>query len=172
MTLSPGRRTAIVRALGLVIAACYALFIVWLYARQPKTMAEVTGGLTASVGVYQIDRASFDEGMRFFRADHFAEARSAFARADPAKQDAVTQFYIAYSLVRQGWGRVYSDDALYQQARQVLAHAVTVAPGGKIVVQDAALTMPSSDELQAEIDRGLTRDASDFNPMRVFRTRP
>lgn len=172
MTLAPGRRSAIVRALGLAITAVYALLIIWLYARQPKTIAEVTGGLTASVGVYQIDRASFDEGMRFFKADRFAEARTAFARADPAKQDAVTQFYIAYSLVRQGWGRVYSDDALYQQARQTLDRAVAVAPGGKIVVQDAALTLTSSDELKAEIDRGLTRDASDLNPLRMFHARP
>jgi hypothetical protein len=160
------------RVLGLTLSLLYATFIVWIYARQPKTIAEVTGGLTASVGVYHIDRASFDEGLTFFRSDRFMEARSAFARADPAKQDSPTQFYIAYSLVRQGWGRVYSDDALYQQARQVLEHAVAIAPGGKVVVDDANLTLKSSDELKAEIERGLSRDASDLNPMRLLRARP
>jgi tetratricopeptide (TPR) repeat protein len=160
------------RIIGLTASLLYATVIVWVYARQPKTMAEVTGGLTASVGAYQIDRASFDEGLRFFRADRFAEARSAFARADPARQDAPTQFYIAYSLVRQGWGRVYSDDALYQDAKRTLDYALTIAPQGKIIVDDPGLRLKSSDELRAEIDRGLTRDASDLNPMRLFRERP
>jgi tetratricopeptide (TPR) repeat protein len=160
------------RIIGLTLSLLYATFIVWLYARQPKTVAEVTGGITASVGVYQIDRASFDEGLRFFRADHFPEARSAFARADTAKLDATTQFYIAYSFVRQGWGRVYSDDGLYQEAKRTLEHAVAVAPQHKIIVDDAGLSLKSSDELKAEIDRGLTRDSSDLNPLRLFRERP
>lgn len=160
------------RIIGLTLSLLYATFIVWVYARQPKTVAEVTGGITASVGVYQIDRASFDEGLRFFRSDRFAEARTAFARADTAKQDATTQFYIAYSYVRQGWGRVYSDDALYRDAKRTLEHAVAVAPQHKIIVDDAGLMLKSSDELMAEIDRGLTRDASDLNPMRLFEKRP
>ena len=46
----------------------------------------------------------------------------AFARADPAVRDARTQFYIAYSYYRQGWGRLYHDDALYAEgARRSIA---------------------------------------------------
>ena len=160
------------RASGVVLTLGYAAMIVWIYAHQPRTFAEVTGGLGASVGVYRIDRVSFDEGLRFFHADRFAEARSALDRADPAKQDAVTQFYIAYSFLRQGWGRVYSDDTLLGHARVALDRAVLVSPTHRVQVDDANLTLKTSDELKAEIDRGLTRDASDFNPLRLFNKRP
>jgi hypothetical protein len=161
-----------IRVTGLVAALGYTAVIVWLYANQPRTLAEVTGGLGASVGVYRIDRVSFDEGLRFFRNDRFVEARSALERVDPAKQDAVTQFYIAYSYLRQGWGRVYSDDALLRQARTAVDRAIAVSPSGRVQVDDQTLTLRTSDELKAEIDRGLTRDASDFNPLRVFGKRP
>jgi hypothetical protein len=31
--------------------------------------------------------------------------------------------------------------------------------------------MRSADELRAELQRGLTREADDFNPLKLFRTR-
>ena len=162
-----------IRAIGLVLMLAYAGVIVWMYAKQPKTIAEVTGGLTATVALYRIDQASFDAGLAFFHQDKFAEARTALERADPAKQHGVTQFYIAYSYVRQGWGRLYSDDALYKQARTALQRAVEVSPGGKVQVDDdPSLTLKTSDELKAEIDRGLTREMADFNPLRLFDKRP
>ena len=102
-----------IRALGLFLSLAYAALIVWLYAAQPQTMAEVTGGLASQVGVYRIDEQAFGDGLAFFRRDAFVEARAAFAPADPAQRDARTQFYIAYSFYRQGWGRVYNDDALF-----------------------------------------------------------
>ena len=49
--------------------------------------------------------------------------------------------------------------------------AIALAPGGRVVVDDPDLQMHSADELRAELQRGLTRDASDFNPMRVFKAR-
>jgi hypothetical protein len=162
----------LIRSLGLVLTLAYGSLIVWTYANQPRTVAEMTGGITASVGVYRIDRASFDDGLRFFHGDKFLEARSAFARADPAKQDATTQYYIAYSFLREGWGRVYNDEALLKQAQAALEHAIEVAPGGRIVVADPNLTLATSDELRAEIARGLTHDASDLNPFKVLRRRP
>jgi hypothetical protein len=162
-----------IRAIGLVLTLVYAGVVVWMYAKQPKTIAEVTGGLTATVALYRIDQTSFDQGLAFFHKDQFVEARTALERADPAKQHGVTQFYIAYSYVRQGWGRLYADDALYKQARVTLERAVTVSPGGKVQVDnDPSLALKTSDELKAEIDRGLTREAADFNPFRVFDKRP
>jgi hypothetical protein len=162
----------LIRSLGLVLTIAYGSVIVWTYATQPRTVAEMTGGITASVGAYRIDRASFEDGLRYFHSDKFLEARSAFARADPAKQDATTQFYIAYSFLREGWGRVYNNAALLQQAQITLEHAIEVAPAGRIIVTDPNLTLTSSDELRAEIARGLTHDSSDFNPLKVFRRRP
>ncbi len=102
--------------------------IVRVYVRQPATLPEVAGSLTASVGAYRIDQTRFDAGLAFFRKDQFVEARDAFAQADPARQDAAVQFYIAYAYLRQGWGRVYADDGLYKAGQATLAHARSLAP--------------------------------------------
>lgn len=161
----------LLRPLGLVLACVYAAIIVWLYASQPQTMAEVTGGLAAEVGAYRVDPQAFEDGLAFFRRDLFEEARAAFNRADPAGRDARTQFYIAYSYYRQGWGRLYNDDALFKQGLAAVDRAIALAPGGRLVVEDDNLGMKSADELRAELRRGLERDASDLNPLRVFDTR-
>lgn len=149
----------------------YAVVIVWVLLTQPRTVASVTGGLAASVGLYHIDPAAFEEGLRLFRADQFVEARLAFARADPASRDATTQFYVAYSYYRQGWGRVYNDDELFGHALAALDRADAAAAGGRVAVEDRTLGFATSDELRAELQRGLTREASDLNPLRLFRSR-
>lgn len=161
----------VIRAGGLAFAILYATLVVWLYSAQPQTMAEVTGGLTSQVGAYRIDAQAFDDGLAFFRRDQFDEARAALARADPAQRDARTQFYIAYSYYRQGWGRVYHDDRLFGLGLEAVDRAIALAPGNRLVVADDNLGMSSADELRAELQRGLTRDASDFNPMRLLRER-
>jgi hypothetical protein len=165
------RSPRIVRAAGLVLSIAYATAIVWAYVRQPQTLEEVRGGLTASVGAYRVDRAALEEGLQFFRKDQFREARLAFERADPAHRDPTTQFYVAYSFYRQGWGRVYADDALYRQGLEALARATAAAPEHHVVVADTTLGLRTSEELQAELERGLTRDWSDLNPLRVFKER-
>jgi hypothetical protein len=164
-------RESTARMVGLATVIAYAIFIVWLYVQQPQTVAEMTGALTATVGAYQIDRQAFDDGLRFFRGDQFDAARLAFERADPAHQDPRTQFYIAYSCYRQGWGRVYSDDALFARGLEAVDRAITLADHGRIVVDDPDLQMRSADELKAELQAGLRRDASDYNPLKVFRRR-
>jgi hypothetical protein len=165
------RRDRVIRSAGFVGALAYAAAVAWLLVTQPRTVASLGGELAASVGLYQIDRVSFEEGLGFFRQDRFEEARIAFARADPAGRDATTQFYVAYSFYRQGWGRVYNDDALFRQGLEALDRAVADSPSGRVVVADPGLGMRSSDELRAELARGTTREASDFNPLRVFRSR-
>lgn len=160
-----------VRAGGLAGAVLYAVAIVWMYSAQPQTVAEVTGGLTSTIGAYRIDQQAFDDGLAFFRKDQFEEARAALGRADPAGRDALTQFYIAYSYYRQGWGRVYNDDALFARGLEAVDRAISLAPGNRLVVDDPQLDMRTADELRAELQRGLVRDASDFNPMRLLRQR-
>ena len=164
-------REPAIRGAGLVLAIVYAGVIAWLYASQPQTVAQVTGGFASMVGAYRIDAQAFDDGLKFFRRDQFPEARAAFARADSAERDARTQFYIAYSYYREGWGRVYNDDVLFGRGIVAVDKAIAVAPGGRLVVDDPDLRMHSADELRAELQRGVTRDASDFNPLKVFRTR-
>lgn len=164
-------REAGLRGAGLAASIAYAAAIAWLYVTQPQTVAQVTGGFTAAVGAYRIDQQSFEDGLRFFRAGQFVEARAAFARADAAERDARTQFYIAYSYYRQGWGRLYNDDELFAKGVAAVDKAIALAPGGRLVVDDVDLQMRSADELRAELQRGLTREPDDFNPLKVFRTR-
>jgi hypothetical protein len=160
-----------VRAFGLVLAVCYATFTVWLYIRQPQTLGEVTGALTATVGAYRINQQAFDDGVDLFHREQLAAARAAFERADPAGQDARTQFYIAYSYYRSGWGRVYQDNELFKKGLAHADKAIALAPGHRLIVEDPEIAMHTADELRAELDEGLRIEASDFNPMRVFRQR-
>jgi tetratricopeptide (TPR) repeat protein len=169
MLILMGERT--VRLCGLALAMIYASFVVWLYVRQPQTLAEVTGGLTATVGAYRIDQQAFDDGLALFRRDEFEAARAAFERADPAGQDARTQFYIAYSYYRSGWGRLYQDNEHFKMGLARVDQAIALAPGHRLIIDDPELYMHSADELRAEFAEGLRIEASDFNPMRMFRKR-
>jgi hypothetical protein len=164
-------RESVVRSIGLTTSLAYGGLAVWLYATQPQTFAQVSGGLTSMIGAYTIDQQAFDDGLRFFRADKFPEARASFGRADRAQRDARTQFYIAYAFYREGWGRTYDDDALFRQGVAAVDRAIAIAPNGRLVVDDTDLQMHSADELRAELQRGLTVEASDFNPLRVLRKR-
>jgi tetratricopeptide (TPR) repeat protein len=160
-----------IRAAGLVLVTAYAVLVGWLFAQQPASLAEAGGGLSSIVGAYRINQQAFDDGMSYFRNDQFAEARAAFARADPARRDARTQFYIAYAFYRQGWGRFYSDDMLYREGLEAVNHAIELAPDGRLVVEAPGQPIRTADELKAELEAGLRQEPSDFNPMRVFRPR-
>lgn len=160
-----------VRAAGLVLSIAYAALIVWLYAAQPQTVAEVTGGLAAGVGAYRVDNQAMEDGLAFFRRDAFPESRAAFDRADPAHRDPRTQFYIAYSCYREGWGRVYDDDALFAKGIEAVDRAIAAAPDHRVVVDDPNLGMHTADELKTELTRGVTYEPSDFNPLKIFRRR-
>ena len=161
-------RDGMVRAIGLALAAGYVAAIVWVYTRQPQTVAEATGALSASVGVYRVDAQALADGLGFFHADQFAAARLAFARADPAMQDPRTQFYVAYSYYRQGWGRFSVDKDLFAHGLEAIERAIAAAPRGRIVVDDQSLEMHSGDELKAELDTEL-HASTDFNPLAVVR---
>jgi hypothetical protein len=164
-------RESSVRAIGLAVAMSYGAFIVSLYVRQPQSVAEVTGSLSASVGAYRINQRAFDDGLRFFRHDQFVPARAAFERADPAGEDARTHFYLAYTYYREGWRRLYDDDELFSRGLEHVNTAIALAPQGRLVVDDPDLQMRSADELKAELEAGLRAEVSDLNPLRAFRER-
>jgi len=159
------------RVAGLLFSVAYAAVILWVYSAEPQSRAEAVGGLAATIGAYRIDERAFDDGLAAFKRDAFEEARMAFERADPASRDARTQFYIAYSYYRQGWGRVYNDDELFAKGLEAVDRAIAAAPGHRLDVEDPDLQMRSTDELKAELQEGMRRDASDFNPLRLFRER-
>src|SRR5258706_7686005 len=164
-------REPVIRGVGLVASLGYAAAIVWLYTNQPQTVAQVTGGFASIVGAYTVDPQAMADGLTFFRRDQLVEARAALSRADPAERDPRAQFYIAYAYYRQGGGRLYNDDPLFPKGLSAIDKAIAVAPGGRLVVEDPALQVHSADDLRAELQRGITREWSDFNPMRVFRAR-
>ena len=164
-------REPVVRGVGAVVVLCYAAFIGWLFAAQPRTIDEVVGGVSAGLGTYAIDERAFAEGLTYFRRDQFPEARAAFARADPALRDPKTQFYIAYAYYRDGWRRTHSDDVLFKQGIDTVNRAIALSPSGRLVVEDDNLVIKSADELKAELQAGLTQDLSDFNPLRLLGTR-
>jgi hypothetical protein len=158
------------RLAGAACTALYAAFIVWVYVNQPRTMAQVTGGVASAVGAYNIDRVQFDQGLRSFRSGQFSEARAAFERADPAIQDPRTQFYVAYSYYREGFGRVYNDDDLFRRGLDAVNRVIAISPG-PLVVDDPDLGMHSASELKAELEHGLAHGAADLNPLKVLRPR-
>ena len=164
-------REPVVRSAGLCASVLYASLIGWMFASQPRTVAEAIGGVAATVGAYRIDEQAFADGLAFFRRDQFIESRAAFARADPATRDARTQFYIAYSYYRQGWHRTHHDDELYRAGLTVADQAIALAAGGRLAIDDPNLLMHTADELKAELEAGLRTDAADFNPLRVLEGR-
>jgi hypothetical protein len=169
-----------IQILGIGLTALYGLFVAWLYVAEPKSLVELPtkaqqtidrATTTAQVitNTYEIDRARFNEGLAAFRQENFVLARDAFSRADAERRDARTQFYIAYSFYRQGWGRVSNDDALFKQGLETVNRAIALDADFK--ADDADLQLKTPVELKAELEHGLQVTAEDFNPLKVFRER-
>lgn len=155
-----------IQILGIVLSIIYAGFIVWLYALEPKNLSEVATKATVTAGTYEIDKTKFDEGLRLFRAENYPPARDFFNQADSEKRDAKTQFYIAYSFYRQGFGKVYNDDALFKQGLEQLNRV-----DANFKSDDEDLKLKTSAELRNELNEGLQLTASDLNPLKVLRER-
>jgi hypothetical protein len=169
-----------IQILGLILVLVYGAFVVFLYAAEPRSLEEITMKAKSTVenavtrgqviaGTYEIDQAIFNQGLQAFRRDNFIAARDSFERADPEKRDPRTQFYIAYSFYRQGWGRVSNDDALFRQALVALERVPQLDPNFRS--DDADLQLRTPAELKNELDEGLQVTADDFNPLRLVRER-
>ena len=98
-------------------------------------------------------------------------APCAWSTRSPASAPPVCGSFSTRASTSTRWGRIYNDDVLFGKGLSAIDKAIALAPGGRLVVDDANLQMRSADELRAELQRGITRDASDFNPLRVFGTR-
>ncbi|MBA2503527.1 MAG: hypothetical protein H0V27_11660 [Pyrinomonadaceae bacterium] len=165
------RRVKFIQTLGIVWTLVFAAFIIWLYAAAPQTITEVATGASVAAGTYQVDEARFNEALELFRREQYAAARAEWMRADPAQRDARTQFYIAYAFYRQGWGRVYNDNELFQQGLDAANRAIALSPERTLTISDADLQMHTAAELKAELEGGLERSLGDFSPLRVLRER-
>src|SRR5687768_8808571 len=160
-----------IQILGFVLTLSYAVFIVWIYATEPRSLKEVTTSAEIAAGTYQIKQEKFNTALDLFRREQFRAARDEWQRADPAQGDARTQFYIAYSFYREGWGRLYYDQQLFKQGLEAVNRAIALASAGPLIVDDPNLRMHSAAELKAELEQGTERSWNDVNPLKVLRTR-
>jgi hypothetical protein len=164
-------RTALVQGFGVLATLTYGGLIGWIYATQPRTLQEVATTAQVAAGVYEVDATRFQQGLELFRREQFRAAREEWSRADPAQHDARTQFYVAYAYYREGWGRLHHDDALYRQGILAVSRALALSPQGTYMVDDPTLVMRTAAELKAELEKGVERTWTDFNPMRVLEPR-
>jgi hypothetical protein len=164
-------RHRLIQWFGIAWTLLYAALVVWLYAAAPQSISEVGTRASVAAGTYEVDRARFDAGRALFLREQYAAARGEWALADPARRDARTQFYVAYSFYREGWGRVYNDDALFRRGLEAAELASALSAGAPLAVEDPELKIHSPAELKAELEQGLERTAGDFNPLKVFRER-
>jgi hypothetical protein len=161
----------LIQTVGIGWTILYSVFIIWIYATEPRTLREVTTSAAVAAGTYEIDQGKFDAALMLFRREQFRAARDEWARADPAQRDARTQFYIAYAFYREGWGRLFNDDALFRQGVEAVNRAIALAPDGTLMVDDPDLRMHTAAELKAEMEQGMERSVGDLNPLRVLRER-
>ncbi len=155
--------------ISISIVAVGLTFVAFLYWSQPKTLAEVTTKGSVAIGTYSIDKAEFDRGVSLFRTEDYIDSRIAFDRADPEKRDAATQFYVAYSYYRQGWGRVSNDDALFTEGLKAVDRVIAIDANFRS--SDATLTMRTASELKKEFEEGLKLTVDDLNPLKLTRER-
>lgn len=165
---------------GIALTAFYGLFVAWIYIAEPKTLTELPtkaqetiekATTTAQVitNTYEVDRTKFNEGLTAFRSDNFVVARDSFAKADTENRDAKTQYYIAYSFYRQGFGKVSNDDELFKKGLEQVNKVIQLDKNFKS--DDANLQLKTPAELKNEFEEGLKVTPSDFNPLKVFRER-
>ena len=169
-----------IQILGIFLTIVYGFLIAWLYWAAPKNLEEVSTKAKETIentttkgqiiiGTYEVDADKFNDGLKAFRADNFVAARSFFENADPERRDAKTQFYIAYSFYRQGFGKLYNDDELFKKGLEQTNRLITLDRNFKS--DDADLKMKTPAELKHEFEEGLRTTAEDFNPFKLMRER-
>jgi hypothetical protein len=164
-------KSRVIQVIGLVLTIAYAAFIIWIYATEPRTFKEVATSAEVASGIYQINQEKFDAGRALFQREQFRAARDEWQHADPAQGDARTQFYIAYSFYREGWGRVYYDQALFKQGLEAANRAANLSSTAQLTIDDPNLQMHTIAELKTELEQGVERSWGDVNPLKVLRTR-
>jgi hypothetical protein len=161
----------LIQSAGVAWTIAYAVFVVWIYATEPRSLREVATNSQVATGTYQVDQGKFNNALAMFRQEQFRAARDEWGRADPGVQDAVTQFYVAYAFYREGWGRVYDDDALFKQGLEAIDRAINLAPNKTLRVDDPDLQLHTAAELKAELQQGTEKSWGDLNPVEIFRKR-
>lgn len=145
------------------------VLITFLYWAEPRSLAEVATRGQVVIGTYEVNKIEFERGLAMFRRDELPGARAAFERADPERRDPATQFYLAYSYYRQGWGRVSNDDELFRAGLSATERVIAIDPNFR--TRDPSLTMKTPYEIKTEFEEGLKITPDDFNPLKLGRER-
>ena len=161
----------LIQSVGIAWTVLYAAFIIWVYATEPRSLREVATNTEVAAGTYEVDQERFKAALALFRREQYRAARDEWERADPAHKDARTQFYVAYAFYREGWGRVYNDEALFKQGLEAVKRSLDLSPNGTLIVDDSDLKIHNAAELKAELEQGLERSWGDLNPLKVLRER-
>jgi tetratricopeptide (TPR) repeat protein len=151
---------------GIIATVLYAVFVVWLYVAQPRSIEELKTAAAVQTNVYTVDAVQFDLAMKAFREKQYRIAADHFTRADPAAQDPKTQFLVAYSHYALGRGRLYDDDAEFKVALAAVDRCLEVAPNHAYTIDEAGLDYTSADRLRERIRDGLEVTPGDFNPFK------
>jgi hypothetical protein len=168
-----------IQIFGIILTAVFGVFILFVYATAPRSILELKtkAGETVSkaintgqvvAGTYRVDDGKFQRALVLFRNQDYPGARAMFNEADPEKRDGKTQFYVAYSFYRQGWGRFSSDDELFNQGLEVAKQAQALLGGG-FVSDDEDLKLKTPAALMNELEEGLRVTSDDFNPLRALK---
>ena len=160
-----------IQVTGLLLTVTYAALIIWVYVTEPRSFKEAANSAQVAAGTYQINQAKFDSALDLFRREQFRAARDEWQLADPAQGDARTQFYIAYSFYREGWGRVYYDQDLFKQGLEAANRALALSSIAPATFDDPNLQLHTAAELKTELEQGIERNWGDVNPLKVLRTR-
>ncbi|MGB7068994.1 MAG: hypothetical protein WBD22_05825 [Pyrinomonadaceae bacterium] len=169
-----------IHVLSALFTLTYFIFIAFLYWSEPSALAEIPSKAVNTIqdaaskgsvliGTYEADQRIFNEGVNAFQQDNFVLARDLFAKADPQNRDPGTQFYIAYSYYRQGWGRISNNDELFRKGLETVDRIVSLDPNFNAA--DETLSIQTPGDLRRELDDGLKITAGDFNPLRIIRKR-
>lgn len=164
-------RHKLIQSVGIAWTLIFGASIVWLYATEPKSVADVGVKASVAAGTYEVDKERFVAGQALFARGQYRAARDEWLRADPERRDPRTQFYTAYAFYREGWGRTHNDDELFRRGLEAVNLAIALSPGGALGVDDPELKMRTAAELKVELEQGLERSWDDLNPLRVFRER-
>jgi hypothetical protein len=170
----------LIQTSSIALVTLYGIFVVWIYAAAPRDLAQVPAKARETVenlttkgevltGTYEVDQKRFADALLEFRRDNFVAARDGFERADPERRDARTQFYIAYSLYRQGFGKVFNDDELYKRGLAQTETVIGIDRDFRSDDPDLKLRTPA--ELKNEFEEGLRVTADDLNPLKLVRER-
>lgn len=159
----------VIQSIGIAWTLLFAVFIIWVYATQPRNLDEVTAGVQAATIGYESDPARFDAALALFHSGDYRAARDEWGRADPGRHDARTQFYIAYAFYREGWHLTHPNEELYQQGLEAVDRAAKLSSDKTLTVDDPKLLMHTAAELKAEIE--LSKRSAGDSLFGVFRFR-